>query len=166
MLLPMIGEVITDYCVRSRSMRNLFGLSEKMARALGEPDIKPCSDMSRGDGLYSIERVETWLDANQSKHPLPTNQHAEAAASTTLEWAHRVAIEATPITWDVWWKAQQRLWGQLSEQAKIDFIRHHMTNYHTLIRQLADKPAPHVAYVTLRARADALIRGWLQECQV
>jgi hypothetical protein len=166
----MIKKVITDYCVRARSMRNLFGLNDRMVLALGEPDIQPCNDMSIGDGLYSIERIETWLDAHGGvsapQSALTDHFDKPSEWSVTMEWAHMVPIQSIPVTWDVWSKAQQSSWSQLTDQGKTAFIRHHMTNYPTLVKQLADKPAPHEAYRVLRSRADAIIAGWLEECRL
>lgn len=165
--LHMIRKAISDCCVGARSVRNLFGLSDRMVRAIGGPDIQPCSDMSTSDGLYSIERIETWLDAHGGVNVPPAAMPAHTPEwSATLEWARTVSIESIPVTWDVWWKAQQSAWDQLTEQGKTTFIRHHMTNYPALVKQLADQPAPHEAYRVLRTRADALISGWLKECQI
>ena len=147
------------------SLRRLFGLTEEMVDALGPPDVAPSHDTAFGAAQYSLARVEEWIDANIDKvsQVWATYQVAEDCTDRHQEmmsWVDSAPIESLSASWEVWLDARAS-WSQLTFDRKISFIRHNLTNYYMLVKQLDERSACCDAYKALRKRVDSTIREWL-----
>jgi hypothetical protein len=153
--------------IYKHNLRVLFGLTPAMVLALGKPDVDSVADAMPGDGLYSIERVEEWVDANAEwiiQQTLATAILPEPLrVPQTLDWAHTVTIEMREMTWGTWLAAQKLPWDHSSDQRKIAFIRHNLTNYPSLLKELVRKSGCREGYYVLRFRVDEMGRKFLRE---
>ena len=137
-----------------------------MIRALGKADIDSVADSLPGDGLYAIERVEEWADANAEwiiADSLSFSAHEAVRVPETLAWAHNIMIQTLEMTWGVWQAAQKLPWEWANDQRKIAFMRHNLTNYPLLLKDLAAMPGCREGYLILRLRVDETSRGLLRD---
>lgn len=177
--------------VYKTTLRDVYGMTDRMIDELGEPDKRVKNPHYRSgplSKLYSIERVEEWCDAHReeldrahqarAKRQESVKKANETKYNAIIEWAKTVEITLDPpASYEAAWDAVTehyafRAWDNdryrddaVTYGGVLAYMRHELTNYDHLLRQISGKVGTHEAYAIIRERVDDLVGHCLQELQ-
>jgi hypothetical protein len=187
----------TDYIYKA-TLKKAYGLTDSWIERLGEPDkiVPNPYYSSRKSYLYLRARVEMFIDEHQDEYKKLLAGRAERSARARtvmsrrvddlLDWAEGVEliISRLPEKMETLkLRTETSFTGfYLSERGDADFtmspnaiiayVRHELTNYEELLREIGNKPGCRQAYIIIRDRVDNAIEkrllmqynnDWLQE---
>jgi hypothetical protein len=175
--------------VYKSTVSKVYGLPPKMIEEIGEPD-KYCDNPHDPSGppasLYRVKRVEAWIDANKERVEKAREHRAkrsEAARRVQEEkrsarlredeqWARTVPITVQPFPPTLLDDARgaKRFSGKVDwseEKGLHAHVRHALTNYESLLREMCSRADSDRLYPLLRERVDAAVKaaviGWKQQ---
>lgn len=174
-----------EYVYKS-TLSRVYGLTPGLIEELGAPD-ESCDNPHYQSGpsasLYRIERVEAWIDANKERVERARATRAKQSASAkrvhdekraarfqkAQEWITSLAIRVErPLSSTLLDDARRcyEFHGHedcLSERGLHAYVRHRLTNYEDLLRELYQQEFSPQLYPLLQARVDAVVRAALAE---
>ncbi len=181
--------------VYKSTLSKVYGLTPRMIYELGEPDEtcdNPYYQNGAPASLYLIERVESWVEANKERVAKARESRARRSAATKEAHARRKALYEKERA-EMLKKAEERVRGMeivvkrplpetlledaqerfrfrgnpdpLTEKGLHAHVRHRLTNYEALLRELHTWEFSWELYSVLRKRVDAVVKDALAEWQ-
>jgi hypothetical protein len=168
--------------VYKSTLSKVYGLTASMIEDIGEPDKhrdNPHYRTGPPASLYSIQRVEAWIEANQQlveKARASRGKRSEAMRErlkAAKEWVRSLPIIVRqPLPSSLLddaqkWKGNNYVGhaDPLQEKALHSYVRHRLTNYEKLLRELYEQELSFELYPLLRERVDAAVKAALVEWQ-
>ena len=160
------------------TLSEVYGLTPSMIQELGEPD-RYCDNPNYKCGppasLYLVERVEAWIEQNRErveKARLTRTKRSEAMRALharkraerwekAKEWVASVAITVETPFPETFLDHARRFNKFTAAKGLRSYVRHQLTNYETLLRQVNDEEFSGDLYPLLRERVDAAVANAL-----
>ncbi len=173
--------------VYKSTLRKFYGLTPTMIEELGGPDKYRTNPHWRGApdaSLYSVARIEEWVGANRERVERARANRAKRSAAAqaaqerkreerrreteerrrdALEWANGLVVEVERRLPGTLVEDARRTHPKLTEKALRAHVRHNLTNYDSLRRQLHGSEFRGELERLIRERTDALVQAAIDE---
>jgi hypothetical protein len=161
---------VKEYVYRS-TLKTMYGLTDKLIGQIGAPDkLVPNPHYRSGpcSMLYSIERVERWIEEHQdeiddartkrAKRSITAQQASDRRRDETIAWAKNVPIITDGIPKNIRRIAEEYYRDcdydirEVNNNGVLAYIRHNLTNYEMLLSQLWGRIGCAEGYIIIKKR--------------